>query len=328
MKTARKTYSSKILELLEAEGPQKWGDIKKHLGDVYPEPISYALKKLDAADLIEKDLTTRKYAITEAGRFVLHNEHLGRLVIDGRSPAYKKMDWRFWSTELQLMSYLEVEQLNKMPLDICLLGDADLDYQKVLEKIQRELFSFFPQMLMREFAEEVAWQRGLKEPPLLDLAQMGLPRIDRLLWVKEAYNYEITLLLHFNPRELINSMPWTEILKNAKQDKSGILERMKKRIEELRADKDKVLEDYANSEFKSWILKTDFAKQSTIDVFASSETELVDKMVESIMKDPIVKGLSNKQEVKAAVNRKLSEYKIVPKTVFLVEKITPNNASS
>jgi hypothetical protein len=160
-----------------------------------------------------------------------------------------------------------------VPFDLALIGDADVDFQKLLTKVSMN-FSYFVPDLMQKFAEEIGWERGLKPPP-------GLPEKPRILeyfqWIKEAYNYEITLMMHFNPKSVIQTIDWNETLKRVKQLEKDVAHAFTLR-EEKRKEKGKTLEDIIMSRLEFLDHERQFMENfvSSFQKYtASSEEELL-----------------------------------------------------
>jgi hypothetical protein len=312
--------------MLESIGSQKFGEIRKQL-EAFQSPTSYALKKLLVSGFVKKNQETGKYEITDAGRFILHNDHLNR-VIKNRKTGYKE---RFLSFETGLELEPALDQYNKIPLGVGLIGDSDLDYEKLLEKVGVWLFSIFPTRIFREFVREVGWQRGIKEPESLDLNETR-PQSKRLSWIKNAYDFEIGLWLNLNPRKLVKSIPWEEILSKARESDrvhAEWLDRFKKtRVKDLNIDRAAILERYVQQGLEYSLLQkgciNDMIEPSQSlrpSVVASSKEELLEGIVDSIREQPFAKALLKKKDIRKALASKLeTEYKVVSKTIFTFEK--------
>jgi predicted transcriptional regulator len=329
-----KTHASRILEILNGARPQSFTELQELLG-TSPSVTAYALKVLMPKDgpLIKRDQATRKYEITERGRFLLRNEQLSRAIKVGKAPAQKE-SYSYVTTELSHMEPV-LGSFDRMPFEMGFIGESNINFDKLAEKIKHTL-NYLPRVLMREFAEEVAWQKGVREPETLTPPrEEGNFYTDRLSYIKEAYDYEITMLIHFNPRQLIRRISWPEMLKDAREKDAHLKEgrkiAQKLELRDLKLDREKMLEEYVTTGLENAVHRGVFLKnmvepglEDSLGDIASGEDQLIKKVVEYIKTWCfLAKPLLKDEDIEAAIRKKLGQgYRIVQQTIFMVEKVT------
>jgi DNA-binding PadR family transcriptional regulator len=313
-----KEFDIKTLVFLDKEGPKSYTEIQKMLETKSSSAVSYVLlKKLEPLGLIFKN-HEGKYEITETGRFVLRNEQIAHQFRLGALPAYKES-----SAILSDIAAAEpfLEQNNRIPFDLSLIGDANLNFQKLLDKISVDLY-YLPSRLMHQFAEEVGRQKGLQRPDLGALS----PCYDNLRWIKDSYDFEITLMLHFKPRELIKSIDWQKTFKRCRNMDKNFrrgLQIARRRIERKKRN---LFETHITQELKYAAASNpvqDSLGSKEILVGRSKE-EILAKLTEKIEKDlpPIYEEFSE-QEIRAILRKNLRErFRIVQTTVFTLHECT------
>lgn len=320
----RKNHSIRILEILDEEGPQTFGELQEKL-DTSASAVSYALRK-KLPSLVERGLADRKYRITEAGRFVRHNSQLMREVDQGAKTVYKEKS-AILADAVDSTPFLE--QYSKVPLDVGFIGDGDLNFQKILDKIWKSTLKYLPSELIYTLAEEVGRQRGFLSPPELEFP----PRIcKKLLWIKKAYDFEITLMLHLNPKKVIRSIDWPRTLEKGRENDKHLMKSLQiaaeNMLEAFRANKNETLAHYVTQELE-------FATQGKKLVLggfvgrslekghpvARSEDELLRKMVKEIQDHLFVKEVVTEEEIRDLLIKMLKqEFRIASTTLYYVEK--------
>lgn len=320
----RKNYSSKILEILDEQGPKTWSELKEKLAAKSPTAVSYAIKKLQY--LVERGLD-RKYRITEAGRVVRRNSQLIREVDQGATTAYKEKSITLTST-IAPVPYLK--QYNKIPFDMSLIGDGDLVFQKILDKFYNDEFKYLPNHLIDTIADEVGRQRGLN-PPTLEFP----PRVhERMDWIRKAYDFEITLMLHFNPKKVIRSIDWSKTMEKARENNKHLMKSLQiaaeRMLESFRTNKNETLAHYVTEELefamhgKSLVLGG-FIERSLEEghSVARSEKELLKGLTKRIQDGLFVKNVVTEEEIGNMLAKKLKEeFRIASTTIYYVEKRT------
>ena len=339
-----KGFKVKILQLL-TKGPKTFGELKEQLDTKSPTGVAGALTQLQDKNFIlrvQKD--KRRYHITQQGRLALQNDWLIRQISSGGSPGYMEKPQSFPQVLLKeetLMAkgsryYVPVEPVfeeqNSFPFEISLIGDKDIDFQRLLNKISLTL-SYLPENLTRNFAEEVGWQRGLKPPS--SLTDPSLPKkflSERLKWIKKAYDYEITLLLHFNPRQTVNSIEWTKAIKKANETEEKVargIEILDQDLQEAYRNKEEALKTFVNEYLEAAVGGMTFFLESAYNSplnsdsnMAISEEALLDKITERILHDLYVEGRATKKEIRTILDAKLKEgsIKMTSRTIYGIEK--------
>jgi hypothetical protein len=325
-----KDFKVKILQSL-MKGPKTFGELQRELDTKSPTGVAGALTQLQDKNFIlrvQKD--KRRYHITQQGILALNNDQLLRQISSGGNPGYMEKSQSF--PQLSLNVEPVFEEQNSFPFEISLIGDNDIDFQRLVEKISLTL-SYLPGNLTRNFAEEVGWQRGLKRPS--SLTDPSLPKkflSETLKWIKKAYDYEITLLLHFNPRQTVNSIEWTKAIKKANETEEKVargIEILDQDLQEVYQNKEEILKTFVNEYLKAALGEMTFFLESAYNSplksdsnIAISEEALLDKITERILHDPFVEGRATKSEIQTILDAILKEgsIKVTSKTIYGIEK--------
>lgn len=326
----RENFKIKILRSL-VKGPKTFTELQKELDAKSPTGVADALTQLEDKNFIirvRKD--QRRYHITMQGRLALQNDQLLRQISSGGNPGYVERTQSFPQENLKVENIKTVfeEQGFGFPFEISLVGDSDINFQKLVDEVSLTL-SYLPGVLTAGFAKEIGRHRGLQ--PLSSLTDSGLPDkffSNYLGWIKKAYDYEITLSLHFNPRQTVNSIGWTKAIKKANEIDEELARVKQDRQEAYRNMEDalKMVID-ANLEAAAggitfFLESPSFSPLNPGSNMATSEEALLNKITDRILQDPHIEGRATKEEIRTILNAKMKEgcIKMTSKTIYGIEK--------
>jgi len=332
-------FKVKILQSLRA-GPKTFTELQKELRTKSPTGVADALKQLEKKDFIKhihKD--QRRYHITQSGRLTLQSDQLLRQLSSGGTPGYLENYQSIPQDNLKVEKIKAVfEEQNgfNFPYEISVIGDSDINFQILVNKINLTL-SYLPQVLTVDFAKEIGRQRGLRAPSSL-AANLSLPEkffSETLRWIKKAYNFEITLLLHFNPRQTVNSIEWTKAIKKANETDEKLARVIQER-QDAYGNKEEALKTVVNKNLEAAVGEmTSFLKSAynsplnSGSNMAISDEALLDRITERILHDPFVEGCATKKEMRTILDAKLKEenIKMTSITIYGIEQCEKKDTS-
>jgi hypothetical protein len=293
----RPRLQQQILAILIEDGPTRFGSLKRKLGIKSVSFAYYHLKKLLKDQLIDEKMG--QYELTSRGWVFIRTGHLTK---PSQSVGYKehaqvKTDLKGLNVEPLLADPIfEINQ--RIPLETILIGEAcntKISLQRLVEKIDTGL-NTLSSYLARQFAEEVAWTKGI--------GQIGHPSVlgvfsfcEQLEWIKEAYDYNFELILHFNPRKMIECLPWERILKKAELMDKKVKEGSQiwsEKLEEAFKNDEKILEDY---------IRDLLGFMATETYEASSKADFLSKIADKISHDPLIRGKVPKNKVETIIRK-------------------------
>jgi hypothetical protein len=321
-KKRAQSNATRILTLLNEKGPTRFNDICEILKSS-PSAISYALNRKLLPQLVER-LPGRKYNITSSGKAILEINQLNRFMENEENPTYDE--------EFQFASLIEhpapfLEARNAVPVKIALLGPPDLG-SKGLDSIKREL-GYFPGLLIDRFAEVVGNYRGLNQKPELG---SNSPHYDNLRWMKDAYDFEATLIIDVNPRSLIRSLDWDQIISESRKKDEIFFLGLQEVKRQIQKNREKLISEFLRRELAYKVERTaDYlgrASNESIDALLGfSESEVKERL--SRILDNMINSLNinmsriERDSLLSHIQRE--SFRISSKTIFVIEKIKNNS---
>ena len=317
-KKRAKNNASRILRLLKEIGPTRYTEISAIL-KTSGSAVSYALNNKLLPDKFVERLQNRKYAITTTGQLFLQFDQLNRFMENEANPSYEE--------KLQITSITEnlgpfLEKRRAVPVRIALIGSADLNSTKAFDAIRSEL-SYLPSLLLHRFAYVVGRQRGLDQPGL----ESHSPHYDNLRWMKDAYDFDATLILSLNPRRLVRSLNWDNIFEESKKKDESFLRGIQIADQKIQEDKEKFLLnfvikelEYRSERTKEYLSHATDGSTDALLCFSSDElAERLSGMIERMLKSLSLKMSKTEREV--ILNASLKKnFRIAAKTIFMIEK--------
>lgn len=214
-----------------------------------------------------------------------------------------------------------------LPLGVDLIINKEIDPKKLYEMVEKEL-KVFSRTLTSRIVEGVGKLNGVEREMLRDLSDIKYH--DDLVWMRRAYNFNLTLMLHINGKALIEQVNWEEALEKAKEiDKRflrGVQIAQEKMEKAWKNNKKKVIKDITNRrlEFAAeqriiWLTHEETQLKSKR--MGSSEEEVLDTLIRGIVESPYLKEKVTKQEIRTILNKMLrkEEIRIVPITIYGIE---------
>lgn len=185
--------------------------------------------------------------------------------------------------------------------------------------IEKEL-TVFSTSLTSRIVDAVGKLNGVELEMLRDLPEIKW--YDDLVWMKRAYDFDLTVILHASGKELMATVDWQKAFERAREF-DAILQQIVRKMEELwKNNKQKILEEQirATLEFAAMgsnsianILKSDYSE------IGLSEEEVLAKLARSV--EESVKGRISTQEIRTMLEKKLEEgkFKLAAITIYGVE---------
>jgi hypothetical protein len=264
-----------ILELL-AKQSSGWNEIKEKLHIRNPTTLAYWRTKLTREKLIKQDAFRGKYSLTDLGLIWVREERNRRVcalnpqsVKLTLSQGYVKEDSFMKMTKL-IFLFPIVDR--GVPYSLtAFLDSADFQFQeRIVDELKKESDD-----IANGLYSKIEWMvKDLKgsEPSPMQVEK-------RLEYMKNTFDFEITLTFNFSPRRALEGVDWNEARQKARQSEQGLSEQIRKDMESLRTmtpdERRRYIEEWIMSESQDYLCRSD-----------KSEKDLLDKLVDQVCQAP------------------------------------------
>jgi Mn-dependent DtxR family transcriptional regulator len=276
----------RIIELLDKQ-PAKWGIIMKKLTIKHPNTLAHWIHALISGGLIEKDKFRGEYSLTPLGMSWLQQERQKRRT-DGQMPRFSqsflKEEHNIATNQILMLSSVLDRQV---PVSLTIQTDPWLEQHGVVDDLMKGRDQWDWNMFYW-IHQKVAAAKGFKDiPDFLDTEK-------QMDYVRETYDFEITLTFNFNPHRALEGVDWEKARKVARQSEERMSEELRQYLESIQKKTPEQKREHIRGciEFKAEEQKANL--RHMLFLVGKDEKDLLQKIVEDIGRKPATPSEGNR----------------------------------